>query len=422
MVLLLLSACTRTNPPVASSNDESHKRVTPDCNALSACAPDEQDTFLDLDAGVLTDGAIVEDGGWLTPPTTVAAAPTYISRAAWFAAEIHCWVTKLDLFTRKEVGRYPCVLQTPDPATGQPNQGGLTLDFDWTDSERFSPSRTAIDQNFDAYVANRDIRIPTFSKIQNNSILRNADGDPVDMGGTLIPSGGTPVVLCPDRDGDGTLRTSWDANYDGVIDQTDPQEFPGQKDDCVLWSAQPTSPDTASNYRTMVVGLPDAGETVGHPWVFSREIHYGHKIDKDSGAELLNVDKTNFSGDGRRSNGFRPYGGAVGPDGRIWLVDRGHVTQSPSLEEHTRRRHRSYGDLPARVGGSRNRRGHLCKTASRETERVRSRARQGRQRLDKLPLGMGVDGPARACQVLAQHRHLGSLPVPDCEVGIGARQ
>ena len=302
------------------------KRVTPTCRVTSVCAPDEQSSYLDLDAGILTDGSTVDDAGWIQPPGAgVTGAPTYLARAAWFAGEIGCVVSKVDLVSRKEVGRYPCVLQNPTPNTLEPNPGGLALGTDWDADFEHRPSRTAIDQNFDAYVANRDTETATLSKIRNDSILRNGDGDPVDALGAPIPPSGNAVVLCPDRDGDGVARTSWDANYDGVINPADPQEFPGQKDDCVLWSSRPEGgihTNNASNYRTMVVGLPKGDEDVGSPWVFSEASNHGHRLDKDTGTSTLYVPPAEFSGSGSPFDGFKPYGGATGPDGRIWLVDR----------------------------------------------------------------------------------------------------
>jgi len=125
------------------------------------------------------------------------------------------WVLKIDTITGKQLARYESVRLADCPNCTPSRQG-------------WYPSRIIVDFDGDTYVANR------------------AFGSQ----GSLTKIAGGPGA-CIDRNGNGTIETSNDANADGKIDVASPAEFFGQDDECVLYTMALGAVDTYPRALTL---------------------------------------------------------------------------------------------------------------------------------------------------------------------------
>src|SRR5690606_10390385 len=150
------------------------------------------------------------------------------------------------------------------------------------------PSRTAVDQNFDAYVANR-----AFGNQGTVTKFANREED------------------CVDRNGNGVIDTSRDLNGDGTI-SLDPAdgEFVGVDDECILWTTAVGSADGWP--RALAIGLAPPDALVGDVWVGLFEDRQACRISPIDGSPIACLPLPSF----------RPYGAAADSRGRIWFVDR----------------------------------------------------------------------------------------------------
>ena len=202
----------------------------------------------------------------------------------WIANSGENTVSKMDVATGKEVARYPSVMD------GIPNLPQITVPYPASDPYNDCancPSRTAIDFNGDAYVANR-----AFGYQGSVTKFANVEED------------------CIDRDGDDAITTSWDANGDGHIDITDPVEFPGFDDECLLW----TAPVGGNNGvpRALAIdagGSPDLSPN-GNVWVGLYNEQKAVQLNGIDGQQVLSVDL----------QGVHPYGAAVDAGSRVWFT------------------------------------------------------------------------------------------------------
>ncbi|MBK7829689.1 hypothetical protein [Nannocystis sp.] len=110
------------------------------------------------------------------------------------------WLLKLDTVTGKQLARYETVRKVDCPSCD-------------ANRNTWYPSRVVVDLEGDVYVANRAFGY-------QGSVTKIAGGD----------SG------CNDRNKNGSIETSNDANNDGIIDVNSPAEFFGQNDECVLYT------------------------------------------------------------------------------------------------------------------------------------------------------------------------------------------
>jgi hypothetical protein len=189
----------------------------------------------------------------------------------WVANSSEGTISKVDTSELVEAGRYNSV---------GPNDDGLTP------GSQNSPSRTGIDLNGDMFVANRAFsRQPSVTKIANRD--------------------------CIDRNGNGRIETSVDANANNVIDRNDPREFFGDNDECFLWSeAVGQSGGTA---RALAIDAGDANNPYGNVWVgmYTHREFYG----------LQGQDGTLIARPGLQnpvSIGHAPYGAVVDSNGYVW--------------------------------------------------------------------------------------------------------
>jgi len=228
-----------------------------------------------------SEGVIVDADGALTLGRTEAA-----SFAVWVANADEGTVSKLDSRTNTELARYPTVGDAA-PAGTRP----------WSEACNWSnqgncPSRTAVDQNFDAYVANR-----AFGSQGSLTKYANQESD------------------CVDRNMNGVIDTSRDLNGDGTIDITG-AEFVGPSDECILWTSGVANMDGSLTPnevpRALALGLAPPDAYIGNPWV-------GHFATNEA-CELSATDGSTI-----RCISIAPmgsYGGVADAMGRIWFADR----------------------------------------------------------------------------------------------------
>ncbi len=222
-----------------------------------------------------SEGVIVDGDGALTLGRSEATA-----FAVWVANMDEGTVSKLDSRTGAEVARYPTVGAAAPGGTRPWNEA-----CNWSNQGN-CPSRTAVDQNFDAYVANRAFgNQGTFTKYAN----READ--------------------CVDRNVNGMIDTSRDLNGNGTIEMGT-AEFVGPDDECILY----TVPAGGSNGvpRALAIGLAPPDAFVGDVWVglFNERQACRYRPGDGSLIGCLPI------GD------FQPYGMAADASDRIWAVDR----------------------------------------------------------------------------------------------------
>jgi hypothetical protein len=211
----------------------------------------------------------------------------------WVASMDDGTVSRLDPVSGREVGRYfsarPDAVNRARPASEACN---------WSNRGN-CPSRTAVDQNFDVYVANR------------------AFGNQ----GTVSKIAGA-LEGCRDRNGDGILQTSRDVNGNGVIDRGSATEFPGLADECLLW----TVPVGGNNAVPRALAVGTAATGVGDVWVGLFNTQQACRLNPNTGAAI---------GACRSIAPVAPYGAVADPAGRIWFTSRtasrdslGHVNPS----------------------------------------------------------------------------------------------
>ncbi|MBN8610622.1 MAG: hypothetical protein J0L92_08565 [Deltaproteobacteria bacterium] len=191
-------------------------------------------------------------------------------------------ISRLDPATGNEIGRYysarPDAVNNARPGSEYCN---------WSNTGN-CPSRTAVDQNFDCYIANRAFgRQGTLTKIA---------ADP---------------RRCVDRNANGRIDTSVDRNGDGRIQQSDPTEFFGVNDECILY----TVPVGGNNGvpRSLAIGVATGSADVGDVWVGNYNEARAYRFRPSDGVLLGSVA---LSAGGRN---IHPYGAAADTRGRIFF-------------------------------------------------------------------------------------------------------
>ena len=209
----------------------------------------------------------------------------------WIANSDEGTVSKVNTQTGKEEGRYVSALTT----AGDPrNRGNAPTTGN-------NPSRTAVDFNGDVWVANRAHSTGgqqgTVTKIANSA--------------------------CVDINKNGKIDTSKDVTGDGKIDKTNPQEFLGEADECILFTVNVGNPGGIPRAVALDKGGPDIRQ--GNAWIGLFNDKKLVKLDSQTGAKTVEL-----------SVGIQPYGAAIDSKGILWatslstaqLVAVNTVTQS----------------------------------------------------------------------------------------------
>jgi streptogramin lyase len=187
-------------------------------------------------------------------------------------------VTKVDTRTGKQVGKYDTVLMQ--------NWDGTVPPVNSPRSGCNSPSRTAVDGDGNSFVANRAFcgEKPSLTK----------------YAGTL--------GYCVDRNGNGQIDTSKDANNNGTIEMSDPAEFFGQADECILW--------TKSYSVNGDLGRSVTVDGNNNLWVGGFYTSRLFKVNGATGALEKSIDPNAATG-----ITAHVYGLAIGPEGYIYTSD-----------------------------------------------------------------------------------------------------
>ncbi|MBI5510594.1 MAG: hypothetical protein HY903_17695 [Deltaproteobacteria bacterium] len=290
-------------------------------NCSSACATENHGSapgatpFLPPAAG---SGLVQNPDGSLTLGTSGAATTEF----AWPSNDGEGTISRVDTLLNREVGRYATVLRIVGANPADPTH---VPDVDEWSSNLNHPSRTTVDGDGNAYVANRAHK----GGRGHGSVTKIAfyDQDLCDLSLALCQ--------CVDRNQDGEIQTSLDCEGFGINDQglcpdeavalghppqpngielANPREFKGYGDECLLWTVPLPIPSGAAEAWARAMALdPD-----GFIWVgdyFNRRFY---KLNPFDGA-LLPGDpsrpETATTGIAVRG---QPYGAVVDSQGFLW--------------------------------------------------------------------------------------------------------
>jgi DNA-binding beta-propeller fold protein YncE len=257
--------CNRQDDDCDGEIDE---RVTNACGGCSSACDrvDVPATAIAID-GDSASGVERTPEGEITLGTQTLSAP-YL----WVANDGEETVSKIDVATGREVGRY-----VSGPAQAVSNR----------------PSRTVVDLRGDAYVVNR------------------AFGGQ----GSVTKFAGSPTA-CVDRNRNGRIETSRDANGNGFIESD--EMLPWGADECVLWNV-PVGPFDAWP-RSIAVDAGDDESPAGYVWVgtFFRGGGTGSGV-----AYRLRADDGLVRAEVPLPEDFHPYGAAGDCRNLIWFQQAG---------------------------------------------------------------------------------------------------
>jgi streptogramin lyase len=234
--------------------------------------------FDPADADQTFDGTRVDDRGWITLGDIVTA-----DSAVWVSNSDEGTVSKLDAQSGREVARYPSAATHPVNGARPWNEP--------CDGERTGncPSRTALDFRRDAWVANRAF---------------GGQGSVTKIANTLED--------CVDQNGDGVIQTSRDANDDGRIDISDPAEFVGTADECVLFTVDVGEPGDIP--RALAIAPDTFRESIyGNAWI---GLNHARKAVELRGTDGATIGETPLEID--------PYGALADKHlGVVWFTNAG---------------------------------------------------------------------------------------------------
>jgi len=218
-------------------------------------------------------------------------------------------VSKIDTASVTEVARYYTVTCFGNSAYQQ----GQCLDVAGNpiQIEDNHPSRTAVDYNFDVWVANR-----AFGGQASTTKIANNLSDCVDRNGNGV------IDTSADHDQSGTIEI--DCNGDGVVDDITtscpnghPPEFLGYDDECVLHTTNYAGTNELGRSVCLDAGDPYSGGA-GNAWVGTFNRAGNNRFYKIDGAQGGIVDTVDLA------PGVNPYGCAVDGNGILWTLGGFH--------------------------------------------------------------------------------------------------
>lgn len=177
------------------------------------------------------------------PANQLVLGPTPVSKTTlvWVSNYLPGWIVRLDTTTGRQTARFDSALQyiNGQPTGARPSRENCNMA-----NSGNCPGRVAVDTNGDVWIVNR------------------APG----LQGTLSKFSGD-IGHCIDRNNNGVIDTSRDANGDGIVHPNDPAEYLGQDDECIL----ATIPVGAVNHIPRAVAVDKKGRI----WVGT---HAGHTV------------------------------------------------------------------------------------------------------------------------------------------------
>jgi hypothetical protein len=315
--------CDDSNPYVNPGAPEMCNYQDDDCdgqvdegalNGCGNCSPECLTEIVGVDPFPLgggTDPNVSSDGVGLDPNGDVVLDQSSVSfNFMWIAntydAASAGTVSKVDTRDRREVARYLSVTCFGNPGY----QGGSCLDVAGNPIQTTSnvPSRTAVDFNFDVWVANR-----AFGGQPSATKIANSLSDCVDR------NGNGQIDTSTDLDGDG--RITLDCNGNGVPDSladvaASPctalpgPEYLGLDDECVLFTANYAAVNEYGRSVCLDAGDPYSGGA-GNAWVGTNNASPNrfYKLHGQTGTILETV---------TLPAGIAPYGCAIDSAGILW--------------------------------------------------------------------------------------------------------
>ncbi len=187
-------------------------------------------------------------------PGVVLGSSSQQAGFAWIANTNEGTVSKLDIVTGAEVGRF---------------RVGLT------GTRQDHPSRTAVDDYQNVYVANRAFGV-------QGSVTKIAGIE----------------RYCIDRNQNGAIDTSRNSTPLAL-----------GEDECVLWTARVGGNDAIP--RAVVIDFGELDTMIAYPWVGCFNEQRFYKLDPNDGTILTQVDVN-----------VHPYGAAIDSEGWIWISGR----------------------------------------------------------------------------------------------------
>ncbi len=223
-------------------------------------------------------------------------------------------ISKVDTVSLKEVARYfTTTCHSQLGVAGCVDLHGRAIDRDFP----HAPSRTAVDYNFDVWVANRD-----FGGQPSATKIANALGDCVDRNKNGVKD------TSQDRDGDGKITV--DCDGDGQPDSASTTcagayaaikpEFLGDDDECVLFTINyGDAASSASSYgdvgRSVCLDTGRSGVGASSAWVGTYSNPTANRFYKIDGTTGV------IGGPYTLPKGHHSYGCAVDSRGVLWSAD-----------------------------------------------------------------------------------------------------
>ncbi len=263
-------------------------------------------------AGQASGGVIENPDGSLSLGSTHVATDF-----AWPSNDVEGTISRIDTIRNVEVGRYPTVLFRPG---GNPADPGSPPPVAEWNSGCNRPSRTTVDLQGNAYVANRAHQ--EGCAVQQGSVTKIGFFDEALCALSL------ELCACRDRNGNGTIETSRDLNGDGRIALTPlGEEYLAYDDECLLW----TVPIGASNSIARAMAI----DADGYVWVGDWQGRAFFKLDPADGRQVNPSDPALPPPAGGVSVSGQPYGAVIDSRGTLWYVNTYDTGTIQSLDTRT---------------------------------------------------------------------------------------
>jgi hypothetical protein len=236
------------------------------------------------------------------------------------AARCRGTISKVDTVAMKEVARYfTLVCSTKTGPTGCADVNGKPIVL----KHNHTPSRTAVDYNFDVWVANRNVHGGNEASYTGQPSATKIANDPMDC---IDRNKNGKIETSADQDGDGHINP--DCDGDGQFDTAatkctngKPPEFLGDDDECIIFTVNYGQPNDLGRSICLDTGKNNVGASNAWVGTFQRpELGRGNNrffgIDGNTG-KLLTPDGIEMPA------GHHTYGCMADAHHIIWATDIG---------------------------------------------------------------------------------------------------